>query len=106
MAGVITKGLLSFTVILCLAHTTSFERLLLAMCQCHIPRVLVAVIAAMHRFVYVLLDELERMRRGTVLRERSIVRAACHWLPFGTGRGPSVCCSCGAASELNAFTRR
>ena len=68
MAGVITKGLLSFTVILCLAHTTSFERLLLAMRQCHIPRVLVAVIAAMHRFVYVLLDELERMRRAQYAR--------------------------------------
>ncbi len=68
MAGVITKGLLSFTVIMCLAYTTPFERLLLAMRQCHVPKVLVAVIAAMHRFVYVLLDELERMRRAQYAR--------------------------------------
>ena len=105
MAAVITKGLLSFTVILCLAYTTPFEQLLLALCQCHVPKVLVAVVAAMHRFVYVLLDELERMRRAN-MREHSTVRAGCHPLPFGTGRGLSVCCWCGVVNEPSEFTQR
>ncbi len=68
MAGVITKGLLSFTIVLCLVYTTSFERLLQAMHQCGAPKVMVAVLASMHRFVFVLLDELERMRRAQYAR--------------------------------------
>lgn len=68
MAGVLTKGLLSFTVILCLAYTTSFERLLQAMRQCGAPKLMVAVLASMHRFVFVLSHELERMRRAQYAR--------------------------------------
>ena len=66
MAGVLTKGLLSFTIILCLVYTTSFERLLQALRQCGVPKLLVAVLASMHRFIFVLSDELERMRRAAI----------------------------------------
>lgn len=68
MAGVVTKGLLSFTIVLCLVYTTSFSRLLQALRQCGVPKLFVAVLAAMHRFIFVLTDELERMRRAQYAR--------------------------------------
>jgi cobalt/nickel transport system permease protein len=68
MAGVLTKGFLSFTIILVLVHTTGFDRLLLAMRQCGVPKLFVAMLAAMYRYMFVLVDELERMRRAQYAR--------------------------------------
>ncbi|HEY4310519.1 MAG TPA: energy-coupling factor transporter transmembrane component T [Pirellulales bacterium] len=68
MAGVLVKGLLSFTTMLCLIYTTPFERLLQALRQCGVPKLIVAIVASMYRFIFVLLDELERMRRAQYAR--------------------------------------
>jgi cobalt/nickel transport system permease protein len=68
MAGVLVKGWLSFTVILVLLHTTGFDRLLQAMRQCGVPKLLVAILAATYRYMFVLLEELERMRRAQYAR--------------------------------------
>ena len=68
MAGVLVKGWLSFTVILVLLHTTGFDRLLQAMRQCGVPKLLVAIVAATYRYMFVLLEELERMRRAQYAR--------------------------------------
>jgi cobalt/nickel transport system permease protein len=68
MAGVLAKVILCFTIILSLVYTTPFEQLLHALRQCGAPKLLVAVLAAMHRFIFVLLDELERMRRAQYAR--------------------------------------
>jgi len=68
LAGVLTKGLLSFTTILLLVYSTGFDRLLRAMRQCGVPKLLVAVLAATYRYVFVLLEELERMRRAQYAR--------------------------------------
>lgn len=68
MAGVVTKALLSCSIILILLYTTPFERLLHALRQCGVPKVFVAILAAAHRYIFVLLDELERMRRAQYAR--------------------------------------
>lgn len=68
MANVLAKGLLSFSVVLILVHTTGFDRLLRAMRQLGAPKLLIAVLAAMYRYVFVLLEELERMRRAQFAR--------------------------------------
>ena len=68
MAGVLVKGLLSFTVVLVLVYTTGFDRLLGAMRQCGVPKLLVAVLAATYRYLFVLLEEFERMRRAQYAR--------------------------------------
>jgi len=68
MAGVITKGLISLTVVVVLLYTTPFEQLLRALRQCGVPRLLVAILAAMRRYLFVLAEELERMRRAQYAR--------------------------------------
>jgi len=68
LLGVLVKGLLSFATILVLVNTTPFERLLWAMRRLGMPGLLVSTIAAMYRYVFVLLDELERMRRARSAR--------------------------------------
>ncbi len=68
MAGVLTKGMISFTVVLVLVYTTPFARLLRALRQCGAPQLLVAILAAMHRYLFVLVEELERMRRAQYAR--------------------------------------
>jgi energy-coupling factor transporter transmembrane protein EcfT len=67
-SGVVIKGLLSFATILVLVNTAPFERLLWSMRRLGMPGLLVAAIAAMYRYVFVLLDELERMRRARSAR--------------------------------------
>ncbi len=68
MGGVVVRGLLSFATVLLLASTTPLERLLWAMRRLGMPGLLVATIAAMYRYVFVLLDELKRMRRARIAR--------------------------------------
>jgi len=68
MAGVLAKGFLSFTVVLVLVHTTGFDKLLGALRSIGVPKLLVAMLAATYRYVFVLLEELERMRRAQFAR--------------------------------------
>jgi cobalt/nickel transport system permease protein len=68
MAGVLTKGFLSFAIVLLLVHSTGFDKLLGALRSIGLPKLLVAVLAATYRYVFVLLEELERMRRAQFAR--------------------------------------
>ena len=68
MAGVIVKGLLSCSIVMLLVYATPYDRLLGALRQCGMPKLFVAVLAATHRYIFVLLDELERMRRAQYAR--------------------------------------
>ncbi|MBI2825709.1 MAG: cobalt ABC transporter permease [Planctomycetia bacterium] len=74
MAGVLAKGLLSFAIVIVLVHSTGFDRLLVAFRQLGAPKLLVAMLASMYRYLFVLLEELERMRRAR--RARTFTRDA------------------------------
>jgi cobalt/nickel transport system permease protein len=61
------SGLCLFTVVL-LANTTPFGKILGALRSARVPPLLVTTLALMHRYLFVLLDESERMRRARASR--------------------------------------
>ena len=61
------SGICLFTVVL-LANTTSFGKILGALRSARVPALLVTTLALMHRYLFVLLDESERMRRARASR--------------------------------------
>lgn len=72
MIAVAVKGILCFSTVLLLVNTTPFEELLAAMTRLGVPKLLVATLGFMVRYVFVLLDELARMRRAR--RARTFAR--------------------------------
>lgn len=67
-SGVLVKGLLAFSTLLLLINTTPYERLLAGLSRLGVPALLVATMAAMHRYGWVLVDEMTRMRRAQQAR--------------------------------------
>jgi cobalt/nickel transport system permease protein len=61
------SGICLFTVVL-LANTTTFAKILSALRSARVPALLVTTLALMHRYLFVLLDESERMRRARASR--------------------------------------
>jgi cobalt/nickel transport system permease protein len=61
------SGLCLFTVIL-VSNTTPFSRILPVLKRAHVPGLLITTIALMHRYLFVLVDEAERMRRARMSR--------------------------------------
>jgi len=51
-----------------LAHTTPFSEILRALDLAHVPRALVATLALLHRYLYVVADESSRMKRARAAR--------------------------------------
>lgn len=80
--AVALRGSLCLLTMLVLAATTSFSSLLAVLRRMHIPALLVTTLALMHRYLHVLSDEAERMRRARACRTftRSRRRA---WLVSG-----------------------
>jgi cobalt/nickel transport system permease protein len=63
----VRSGLCLLTVIL-VSNTTPFSRVLRVLRRVRVPGLLVATIALMHRYLFVLADEAERMRRARASR--------------------------------------
>jgi cobalt/nickel transport system permease protein len=61
------SGLCLVTVIL-VSNTTPFTRILPVLKRVHVPALLITTIALMHRYLFVLVDEAERMRRARMSR--------------------------------------
>ena len=76
------SGICLFTVVL-LANTTPFGKILAALRSAHVPALLVTTLALMHRYLFVLLDESERMRRARASRTFQRQRRA-RWHVLGT----------------------
>jgi cobalt/nickel transport system permease protein len=68
MATVIVKATLAYLTVLALMATTPFDHVLWALRWFRVPRLLVAVIALMVRYLAVLTDELQRMQRARASR--------------------------------------
>jgi cobalt/nickel transport system permease protein len=76
------SGICLFTVVL-LANTTPFGKILAALRSARVPALLVTTLALMHRYLFVLLDESERMRRARASRTFQRQRRA-RWRALGT----------------------
>ena len=60
----VARSGLSMWTILLLASTTQFADLLRVLRRAHVPTLLVTTLALMHRYLFVLVDETERMNRA------------------------------------------
>jgi cobalt/nickel transport system permease protein len=74
--GILIKSTLSLFTMILLANTTPFHELLRVFRSIGVPRLFVTVLALMYRYLFVLVDEAERMSRARSSRmfERSRVR--------------------------------
>lgn len=61
---VVSKALISITVITVLTSTTGFERLLQGFEELGFPRILLMLLGFTYRYQYVITDEVERMKRA------------------------------------------
>lgn len=66
--SIIIKSTLSLTTVLLVSNTTPFTELLGVLRRIHTPPVLLTLIALMYRYVFVLIDEMQRMRRARLSR--------------------------------------
>ena len=76
------SGICLFTVVL-LANTTPFGKILAVLRSARVPALLVTTLALMHRYLFVLIDESERMRRARASRTFQSRRRA-RWHVLGT----------------------
>jgi cobalt/nickel transport system permease protein len=60
--GIVVRAVVAFLAALWLVSTTPFDRLLAAFCRMGMPRVFAALLAFVYRYIFVLFDELARMR--------------------------------------------
>ena len=94
------SGICLLTVVL-LANTTPFGKVLGVLRSAHVPPLLVTTLALMHRYLFVLLDESERMRRArasrTFQRQRHI-----RWQVLGTVVGQLFVRASGRAERIYA----
>ena len=63
-----TKGTLCLVTMVLLANTTPFAELLLVLRRVRVPSLLITTLALMYRYLFVLIDEAERMRRARASR--------------------------------------
>lgn len=63
-----TKGTLCLVTMVLLANTTPFAELLLVLRRAHVPGLLITTLALMYRYLFVMLDEAERMQRARACR--------------------------------------
>ena len=68
MLTVVIKGCLSFCLLVWLTNTTPFDHLLKAMQRLGAPKLFVSTLSFMYRYIFVLFDELNRMRRARQAR--------------------------------------
>jgi cobalt/nickel transport system permease protein len=82
LALVARSGICLFTVVL-FANTTPFGKLLGVLRSARVPGLLITTLALMHRYLFVLLEESERMRRARASRTFQR-RRRLHWQMLGT----------------------
>ena len=82
LAVALKSGLCLLTVIL-VSNTTPFSRILRVLKSMRVPALLITTIALMHRYLFVLMDESERMRRARASRTFARTRRF-HWHTLAT----------------------
>jgi cobalt/nickel transport system permease protein len=82
-----TKGTLCLVTMVLLANTTPFAELLGLLRRVHVPGLLVTTLALMYRYLFVLMDETERMRRARASRTfglQPVTSVLVSWKSLGT----------------------
>lgn len=62
------KSAICLTTVILISNTTPFSRIVRVLQRIHVPGLLVTTIALMHRYIFVLAEESERMRRARLSR--------------------------------------
>jgi cobalt/nickel transport system permease protein len=84
--GIVVKSTLSLVTMLLLSSTTPFSELLRVLRRVRAPGLLVTTLALMYRYLFVLVDEAERMHRARACR--TFARRRWHgWKALGTVAG-------------------
>jgi len=66
--GIVIRSTLSLVTILLLANTTPFSTMLEVLRKIHVSPTFITILALMYRYLFVLVDEMERMRRARMSR--------------------------------------
>lgn len=66
--GVAVKSALCLFTVILVSNTTPFSKILRVLKTVHVPALLITTIALMHRYIFVLADEAERMSRARASR--------------------------------------
>lgn len=72
--SIVTRSTLCLFTVILLSNTTPFEDLLRAMSRLGVPRILITILALMYRYLFVLIDEGERLARARMSRTFSTNR--------------------------------
>jgi cobalt/nickel transport system permease protein len=75
-AGLMIRSTISLFAVILLANTTPFVSILDTLTRMRVPRILVTMLALMYRYLFVLIDEAERMQRARLSRSASGSRKA------------------------------
>jgi cobalt/nickel transport system permease protein len=67
-SSVVVKSTLSLTTLLLLANTTPFPELLGVLRAVRVPSLVITLLALMYRYLFILIDEIERMKVARVSR--------------------------------------
>ncbi len=81
--GVAAKSVLCLLTVLLVSNTTPFSEILRVLKSVRVPALLITTIALMHRYLFVLADEAERMRRARASRTFTRGRQF-HWRTLAT----------------------
>ena len=65
---IVIRGTICLATVILLSNTTPFDHLLLFLRRIRVPALIVDILALMYRFVFVLIDEGERMHRARLSR--------------------------------------
>jgi cobalt/nickel transport system permease protein len=76
--AVAAKSTFCLLTIILVSNTTPFSRILRVLKRIHVPGLLITTIALMHRYLFVLVEEAERLRRARSSRTFQRERRA-HW---------------------------
>ena len=80
---VAAKSTICLLTIILVSNTTPFSRILRVLKAAHVPSLLTTTIALMHRYLFVLVEEAERMRRARASRTFTHRRGA-RWQALST----------------------
>jgi cobalt/nickel transport system permease protein len=81
--GVAFKSVLCLLTVILVSNTTPFSQILRVLKSIRVPALLITTIALMHRYLFVLMDEAERMRRARASRTFTRGRRF-HWRALAT----------------------
>ena len=98
LAVAVKSGLCLLTVML-VSNTTPFSRILRVLKSVRVPALLITTIALMHRYLFVLVDESERMRRARAGRTFTRGRRF-HWHTLATVLGQLFIRATGRAERI------